>query len=69
MIITSIEEFLALKPKGHYRIFTLNGRAAITINWPDREPETYYCFSFGLANQLRQQLTDRGMTGFVEGSL
>jgi hypothetical protein len=68
VIVNSIEDFLTLKPKGHYRITTLDGRPAIIINWPDREPESFYCGSFGIANQLRQYLTDEGMTGFVEGS-
>lgn len=51
MIVNSIEDFLALKPKGHFRITTLNGRPAIIINWPDRPAEAFYCSTFGIANQ------------------
>lgn len=69
MIVNSIEDFLALKPKGHYRIARQDGRITITITRPGELPQTYYCATPGIANQARQYLSDQGMTGFVEDAL
>lgn len=66
MIVNSIDDFLLLKKRGHYRIATIDGRTAIIIYRPGEDAQTYFCASPGVANQLRQYLTDQGMTGFAE---
>lgn len=65
-IITKLEDFLALKPKGHYRVSSRDGKTILTISRPGEDPEAYYCASPGVANQLRQHLTDQGMVGYIE---
>lgn len=68
VIARNIDEFLALKPKGHFRISSHAGRMLITVNRPDDLEEVILCVSPGHANQVRQRLTDEGLTGLVEGS-
>lgn len=63
----SIEEMLALKKAGHFRIETVNGRQVVTITRPGEPVERFVCPSPGIANQLRLQLAD-GMAGFVQGA-
>lgn len=65
----TMDEFLALKPKGHFRIENIGGRAVITVNRPGELEEIILCVSIGHANQVRQQLSDEGLIGFVEDSL
>lgn len=65
----SIPDQLALEPKGFFRVETTRRGQLITINRPDQPVERYLCPSPGIANQLRQQLSDKGLAGFVEGAL
>lgn len=66
---TSIDDVLALKPKGVFRIENIGGRSVITIHRPGEPEEVIFCLSPGHANQVRQKLTDEGMTGLVGDSL
>ena len=69
IVARTIDEFLQLKPKGHFRIVWYDGRMVIIVNRPDDVEERILCVSPGHANQVRQRLTDEGLTGLVEGSL
>lgn len=66
----SIEDMLALKPGGHFRIEAVRGGGVmITIDVPGEEQEYILCASMGHANAARMQLTDAGLTGYVCGAL
>lgn len=65
----SIDDLLALKPNGHFRIETTEGGLMVSIYQPGEPVERYLCPSPGVANQLGQKLTDMGLTGFIEGAL
>jgi hypothetical protein len=67
--VHTIEEFLARKQKGFFRIDVLAGRSVITVSRPGEPEVMTFCASPGHANQLRQALTDEGLTGYVEGAL
>lgn len=61
-----IEELLLKKPKGVYEIqSTPDGRAVISIYKFGEPEQQVFCVSLGHANQVRQELTDRGMVGLV----
>lgn len=64
----SIDEVLARKPQGHFRVETFAGRPAINVHRPGQMDEVIICLSLGHANQLRQALTDEGLTGYFEGA-
>ncbi len=64
----SIDDLLALKPNGHFRIETTEEGQIVTIYQPGQPIDRYICPSPGVANQLGQKLTDMGLTGFVEGA-
>lgn len=65
----TIEDLLALKPGGSYRIDpSADGRQFITVNWPDGRVEHYTCHSPGIANQLRLHLSNEGLAGYVSGA-
>lgn len=66
---TNLEDVLALKPKGVFRIANAGGRTVITVHRPGEPEEVILCLSPGHANQVRQRLTDQGMTGLVGDSL
>ena len=67
-IVTSIADFLLLKPKGSFRIDKDSGHYLITVCPPGEPDERYFCATPGLANQLRLYFSDLGMAGFVEGA-
>lgn len=67
--VHSLDELLARKPKGSFRIEAVNGRAIITVHRPGQLDETIFCLSPGHANQVRQVLSDQGLAGLVEGAL
>ncbi|MGA0617397.1 hypothetical protein [Paracoccus sp. KR1-242] len=69
IIARTLDELLLLKPKGHFRVTTLCGQHAVLVNRPGELEETIFCLSPGHANQVRQALSDEGLTGLVEGSL
>ena len=69
ILARSIDEFLLLKPKGHFRIIAEGGRQIIVVNRPNDFEERILCVSPGHANQVRQRLSDEGLTGLVEGAL
>ena len=64
----SIEDMLALKKRGHYRIEAVRGRLVITVRRPGEPIERILCASPGHAKQVRQSLTDEGLCGFVTGA-
>lgn len=64
----SIDDFLALKKAGHYRIEEVDGGHIVSIHRPGEPIERYLCTSPGIANQLRIHLSDMGLTGFIEGA-
>lgn len=65
----SIDDLLARKPAGHFRVEHMpNGRAVITVHRTGEPEEVIFCVSPGHANQARMQLTDAGLTGFVAGA-
>lgn len=65
-----IEGLLLLKPKGVFEIQpTPGGRAVVSIYRPGEPEEQVFCVSRGHANQVRQELSDAGMTGLVGYSL
>jgi hypothetical protein len=65
-----IQDLLLLKPKGVFEIQPApKGRSVIFVHRPGREEETIFCLSPGHANQVRQQLTDEGLTGLVGDAL
>lgn len=66
IIARSLDELLLLKPKGHFRITIISGQSAILVNRPGQPEETIFCLSPGHANQVRQSLSDEGLTGLVE---
>ena len=68
IIARSLDELLLLKPKGHFRITVISGQPAILVNRPGQPEETIFCLSPGHANQVRQSLSDEGLTGLVEGN-
>ncbi len=64
----SLDELMQLKPKGFYRIATLDGFTVCTVCRPGEPPERFLCHSTGHANQVRMALSDEGLCGFVEAS-
>jgi hypothetical protein len=66
---TSIDDVLALKPKGVFRIENIGRRTVITVHRTGEPEEVIICMSPGHANRVRQELTDAGMTGLVGDSL
>lgn len=66
---TNIEDVLALKPKGVFRVENILNRTIITVHRPGQPEEVILCLSPGHANQVRQSLTDEGMTGLVGDAL
>lgn len=64
-----LEETLSLKPKGWYHITYEDGMILLTVHRPGHPPESTLCRSTGIANQLRQKLSDAGMAGLIEGVL
>ncbi|WP_306752714.1 hypothetical protein [Paracoccus actinidiae] len=69
IIARSLDELLLLKPKGSFLVTVVYGQTAILVNRPGQPEETIFCLSAGHANQVRQKLSDEGLTGLVEGSL
>ena len=67
-VACSIDELLARKTGGHYRIQAVGGRILLTVQRPGEHAETISCASPGHANQVRQTLSDEGLTGYVEGA-
>lgn len=68
LIARTIDELLLLKPKGSFRVTVISGQPAILVNRPGEPEETIFCLSPGHANQVRQSLSDEGLTGLVEGA-
>jgi len=69
MIGRSIDDLLARKPGGHFRVEHMtNGRTIIMVHRAGEPEEIIFCVSPGHANQARMQLTDEGLTGFVAES-
>lgn len=65
-----INDLLLIKPKGVFEIQTApNGKPVIMVYRPEKLDETIFCLSPGHANQVRQQLTDEGLTGLVGDAL
>ena len=64
-----IDEFLALKPGGSFKITYRKDEILVTIDRPGEPSEYFRCGSPGQANQLGIYLTDAGLTGYVEGAL
>ncbi|RBO54176.1 hypothetical protein DSD19_05495 [Rhodovulum sp. BSW8] len=64
----SLDDLMALKPRGFYRVETRDGGTTITVHRPGEPVEIIDCLSPGHANQVRLRLTDAGLTGFVEGA-
>jgi len=65
----SIDDLLARKPAGHFRVKHMqNGRAIFSVHRTGEPEEIIFCVSPGHANQARMQLTDEGLTGFVAGA-
>ena len=63
-----IDDLLALKKAGHFRIETVNGQQIITVNRPGEFAQRFVCPSPGIANQIRLALSDEGLTGYVQGA-
>jgi len=64
-----IDDLLALKKAGHFRIEKAQGRQIVAIIRPGEPVERFVCPSPGIANQLRLQQSDEGLAGFVEGAV
>lgn len=65
-----IQDLLLIKPKGVFEIQTApNGRPVVFVYRPGQPEETIFCLSPGHANQVRQELSDEGMTGLVGDAL
>lgn len=69
MVALTMDEFLILKKKGHFRVQNVDGRPVITVHRTGQLEETIFCLSPGHANQVKIQLSDEGLTGFIEGAL
>ncbi|RMC35781.1 hypothetical protein C9E81_09020 [Paracoccus alkanivorans] len=65
----SLADSLSLKPQGYFRIETRFGETTITVHRPGELEQVIICLSPGHANQLRQELSDAGMCGLIEGAL
>lgn len=63
-----LEDTLSLKPKGWYHITEEDGSFRLTVYRPGYSPESTLCMSPGIANQLRQKLSDQGLAGLIEGA-
>lgn len=61
-----LEETLSLKPKGWYEITYSDGAIQLVVHRPGHPPESTLCRSPGIANQMRQKLSDQGMAGLIE---
>lgn len=66
--IYNINEMLSRKSKGYFRVATFMGRIAISVHRFGEPEEVILCYSLGHANQVRQALSDEGLTGYVEGA-
>lgn len=65
-----ISDLLLIKPKGVFEIQSApSGRSVIFVHRPGQPEETIFCISPGHANQVRQKLTDEGLTGLVGDAL
>ena len=63
-----IDDLLALKKAGHFRIETAQGRQILIVNRPGEPVQRIICPSPGVANQIRLALSDEGLTGYVQGA-
>lgn len=63
-----LEQSLRLKPKGWYHIEPEENWLKITIHRPGHPEEVILCLSPGHANRLRQELSDQGLAGLIEGA-
>lgn len=59
---------LGIKTRGFYRIEPTDHGVIVAIYRRGEPVEKILCPSLGVANQLRQSLTDEGLAGFVEGA-
>lgn len=63
-----LEKTLRLKPKGWYHIEPEEGWIKVTIHRPGHSEEVVLCLSPGHANRVRQELSDQGLAGLIEGA-
>lgn len=63
----NIETWLAAKPAGHFVVERWGNGFAINIHRAGEPVETILARTPGQVNQLRQQLSDAGLCGFVSG--
>lgn len=69
LALLGLEDSLRLKPKGWYHVQPEGGWTKITIYRPGQPEDVILCVSPGHANQVRQDLSDLGMAGLIEGAL
>lgn len=67
--IHTVQELLARKRKGFFLVNMLAGRVVITVHRAGEPEAMIFCISPGHANQMRQALSDEGLTGYVEGAI
>jgi len=63
-----IDDLMRLKPRGFYRIETSADGITITVCRAGKPIEIIRCLSPGHVNQVRQRLTENGLTGLIEAS-
>lgn len=65
-----INDLLLLKSEGVFEIRTAaNGKPVIMVYGPGNLGETIFCLPPGHANQVRQELTDMGLSDLVGDAL
>jgi len=64
-----VEDLIALKAGGHFRIDPHGARCLLTIQRDGEPAEHIVCPTAGRANQLRIALSDEGLAGFVSTAL
>lgn len=63
-----IPDMLALKPGGYFTIEHTSEGEVISIYIPGEEVVRLRCASRGVANRVRLELSDMGLTGYIGGA-
>lgn len=63
-----IADILALKPGGYFTVKPAERGQVVSVHIPGEPVTQYLCASPGMANQLRIQLSEAGLAGYVEVS-
>jgi len=54
---------------GHFRIAPAAGGFVVSVFLPGEPVQRIVCATPGIANRVKSQISDAGLTGYIEGAL